>query len=49
MKRPSLLKRRARRTGQSPYRRYLKREFLYSNDYQNWAVAFRPRKKSQTV
>ena len=31
----------------SPYRRYNKREYIYSAEYQKWAAQFRPIKASQ--
>jgi len=32
---------------QSPYRKYAKREYVYSPAYQSWAMQFRPMKASQ--
>jgi hypothetical protein len=31
----------------SPYKRYHKREYIYSPAYQKWAAQFRPTKASQ--
>ena len=36
MKRPTLPKRRQRRSGQSPYARYGKASYVYSGSYQAW-------------
>lgn len=43
MKRPSIAKRRDRRTGLSPYVRHRKREYLYSPALRNWQSQFRTR------
>ncbi len=47
MKRSKPAKRRDRTAGRSPYQRHGKREYLYSNAYQSWALEFRPTKHSQ--
>jgi hypothetical protein len=39
MKRPTLPKRRQRRSGQSPYARYSKAPYLYSGPCQEWKRA----------
>ena len=41
MKNPPRTTRRARRSGESPYARYHKREYLYSQVYRNWFRAQR--------
>lgn len=45
MKRPSIPKRRNRRTGLSPYQRHGKREFLYSGELRNWEAQFKSKEQ----
>lgn len=45
MKRASIPKRRDRSSGQSPYAKYGKREYEYSQKYRDWHRANRASKK----